>query len=91
MSAQVFEEVLARLYSDPAFRAGFLRSPTQTLEGHDLTLEERADLAALDKAGLIMASQSFEHKRQGQRTSAVHGSPARRLASLIKRLFGARF
>lgn len=64
MSAQSFEVVLARLYTDPAFRNQFINDPKGTLMNCDLTTEEQNDLMAIDRAGLLMASRSFHHKRK---------------------------
>lgn len=64
MSAQSFEITLARLYTDPAFRNQFMADPKRTLVNCDLTAEEQDDLMAIDRAGLLMASRSFLHKRK---------------------------
>jgi len=41
LSAQVFEKVLARLYTDAAFRTSFLENPLQALADEDLNADER--------------------------------------------------
>ena len=64
MSAQSFEVILVRLYTDPEFRRAFMSNPEIALGEADLTLDERADLIAIDRAGLLMASSSFLHKRR---------------------------
>ncbi len=64
MSAQAFEIALARLYTDPAFRTHFLRDPEKALQNCELSTLERSDLIAIDRAGLLMASRSFHHKRK---------------------------
>jgi hypothetical protein len=64
MSAQAFESTLARLYTDAAFRNLFLGNPESALGELALTPEERSDLIALDKAGLVLASRSYFHKRE---------------------------
>lgn len=64
MSSQSFEITLARLYTDPAFRNRFMADPEDTLADCDLTADEQNDMMAIDKAGLLMASRSFLHKRK---------------------------
>ncbi len=63
MSAQSFEIVLARLYTDPEFRKAFLENPEETLKKCELNKQEVSDLRLIDKAGLVMASNSFSYKR----------------------------
>lgn len=70
MSAQAFESILARLYTDPDFRELFLAFPERALEGGLLTVEERADLLAVDRTGLVMAAHSFYRKRNGRKRKA---------------------
>jgi len=64
LSAQSFEVTLARLYTDPTFRNQFMTDPKSTLVNCNLTAEEQDDLMAIDRAGLLMASRSFLHKRK---------------------------
>ncbi|MGE3317972.1 MAG: Os1348 family NHLP clan protein [Candidatus Berkiella sp.] len=64
MSAQSFELILARLYTDSAFRQLFLVNPECALADCDLSEEERVQFFAIDKAGLMMAAQCFLHKRK---------------------------
>lgn len=64
MSAQSFEVTLARLYTDPDFRAQFMVDAKRTLESCDLSAEEQTDLIAIDQTGLLMASHSFLQKRK---------------------------
>lgn len=64
MSAQTLELTLAKLYTDPDFRKAFLNDPTNALTHCNLSEEEHAVLLTIDKAGLIMASHSYMHKRQ---------------------------
>ncbi len=59
-----FEITLARLYTDAAFRHLFLENPEQALSHTDLSDDEKADLKAIDRVGLIMAAGSFSAKRQ---------------------------
>ncbi len=62
MSAQSFEKVLARLYTDASFRNQFLQEPEWVLQAQDLTPSERSELMAIDRCGLVMASHSFSKK-----------------------------
>lgn len=64
MSAQTFELTLAKLYTDPNFRKLFLNDPQSALAQCELSSDEHTALLAIDKAGLIMASHSFMHKRE---------------------------
>jgi len=70
LSAQGLETALARLYTDPDFRDRFLQAPESALSDQDLSAGERDDLLALDRAGLVMAARSYQHKRQGRRKPA---------------------
>ena len=63
MSSPVFEVALARLYTDTSFREEFLLDPAMALAHIDLTATERADLAGIDRAGLVMAAASYSSKR----------------------------
>lgn len=67
MSAQGFESVLARLYADAGFRRRFLAQPEAALAGFPLTCGEQAELIAMDRAGLVMAAQSYHRKRMNRR------------------------
>lgn len=69
MSAQSFEVVLAKLYTDPSFRKSFLDNPAEALAHSDLTESERNDLIAIDKSGLLLTSHSFYHKRKKRLSS----------------------
>jgi hypothetical protein len=79
MSARSFESFLARLYTDADFRKKFLNEPDTALNGADLTDEEKSDLRAIDRTGLVMAAHSFFHKRNN-----------RRQRSLLRRWFARR-
>jgi hypothetical protein len=81
MSALELEHTLARLYADAQFRGAFLRDPAGTLAPLDLTPQERQDLSTMDRAGLVMAAASYQHKRS--RRAARRGL-ASRLAKLIQ-------
>ena len=60
----MLEFTLCRLYTDPLFRSQFLSDPKQALQNFDLTEDEKNSLLKIDKAGLLMASKSFFHKRK---------------------------
>jgi len=76
MSAQAFECVLARLYSDGAAWRLFCVAPEPLLEEHDLTAQEREALLAIDRIGLEMAVRSYALKREKCCRRGVHrGAP----------------
>jgi hypothetical protein len=60
----MFEMTLARLYTDATFRSRFLTQPEDALKNCGLTAAEKIDLMDIDRAGLLMASRSFLHKRK---------------------------
>jgi hypothetical protein len=64
VSAQTLEVVLARLYADAPFRDFFLVEPKEALKEYSLTEDEGRDLIAIDRPGLLMASQSYLRKRR---------------------------
>ncbi len=91
MSALEAERTLARLYTDANFRRAFLHDPGRALGPLDLTAEEKADLAGIDRAGLVMAAASYRHKREDH--AASRRGVGKRLAKLIRaamRLCGVR-
>jgi len=59
-----FERFLAKLYTDDAFRARFLRDPAETAATQKLTAEQTEALAGIDKIGLAFATRSFAAKRR---------------------------
>jgi hypothetical protein len=63
MSSRSFEHTLARLYTDARFREAFLRDARSTLEPIELSETERAALARVDRAGLVLAAASYTFKR----------------------------
>lgn len=89
MSAIEMERTLARLYTDEAFRDAFLRDPSDALSTVDLTADEKADLAGMDRAGLVMAAASYRHKRE-RRAGAQQREPGKRLARWSKKLLPIR-
>lgn len=91
MSAQVFEIVLARLYSDSEFRQLFLREPLDAIAEYELSTDEISSLLAIDKAGLVMASNSIEHKlakrkRHRPKNGSKWAAMRTKLAQLLKRI-----
>jgi hypothetical protein len=82
LSAPVFEEVLARLYSDRDFMERFVADPAGELAVYGLTVEERDDLSAIDRTGLLMAAKSYERKRS--KHAFCRKSGLARLAAIFK-------
>jgi hypothetical protein len=74
---------LTRLYTDPAFRNSFLLDAEKALVDSELTSSEKADLIAIDRPGLLMASDSFRHKRKKR----IRKSYLTRLSTFIKQRF----
>ncbi len=75
--ALTFEAVLARLYIDPALRAGFLADPLAVARAAGLDDDDAQRLAALDRDGLVLTADSLAAKRQQgrggtRRSNAVH-------------------
>lgn len=62
MSAQAFESVMARLYTDAEFRAAFERDAQHALGPYGLTETESQDLIAIDRVELAMAARSYASK-----------------------------
>jgi hypothetical protein len=63
LSTADVEAFLARLYSDADFLAHFLRSPDDVLSREALSTVQRVALAAIDRSELILAANSYRHKR----------------------------
>lgn len=63
MSSPALEAFLARLYTDEAALAAFLRAPAEAAGAAGLDDAEAAALAEADHAGLVMAAASFRAKR----------------------------
>jgi hypothetical protein len=63
LSTADVETFLARLYTDEDFLARFLRSPDDVLSRETLSAEQRVALAAIDHSELILAANSYRHKR----------------------------
>ena len=67
MSTAEVEAFLARLYSDEDFRVRFLRSPDHVLARENISAEQRTALAAIDPSELILAANSYRHKRESRK------------------------
>jgi len=79
MSNLAIEQLLAKLYTDSALCAKFVRNPREVALDFGLA-EELADKAALiDKQELIMAARSFAKKRVGKNA---------RKRSILKKVLG---
>jgi hypothetical protein len=86
MSAHEMERTLARLYTDSRFRDAFLCNPSVALRALNLTVDEQSDLAGMDRAGLVMAALSYQHKRE-RRAQGRRDAP-KRLAKWIREALG---
>ena len=72
MSAQAFEVVLARLYSDGTAWQLFCAAPEQLLNRYELTGQERDALLSIERTGLEMAVKSYNRKREKNCRKGVH-------------------
>ena len=63
MSSPALEAFLARLYTDEALLAAFLKSPDATARAAGLDGETVAALRSVEPDGLVMAARSFRAKR----------------------------
>ena len=66
MTGPAFEVVLARLYTDDAFRTRFLAAPWKVALAEGLTPAEADALAAIDLEGLELAAESFAKKQSSR-------------------------
>jgi putative modified peptide len=64
-----FERFLAKLYTDDAFRARFLRDPAEAVAAQKLTAEQAKAVATIDTIGLAFAARSFAAKRRSKASS----------------------
>jgi hypothetical protein len=64
MSSPVLEGFLARLYTNEAALADFLRVPAETARAAGLNDAEVSALVGADHIGLVMAAASFRAKRE---------------------------
>lgn len=67
MSGITLEVMLARLYTDADLRAAFLASPEQVARNAGLCAADVAALQYIDRAGLMMAADSYAWKRRQHR------------------------
>jgi len=67
LSTADIETFLARLYTDADLRARFLESPQEILARESLSAQQRSALAAIDPSELILAADSYRHKRVSRR------------------------
>jgi hypothetical protein len=63
MSRPAFEAFLAGLYVDAELREAFLADPIAVARAAALNDAEVEALRAIDRAGLVLAADSFGHKR----------------------------
>ena len=77
MKPVALEVFLATLYTDADTRNRFLATPETTARAAGLTEEAVAALVDIDRAGLIMAANSYAHQR------AQHRLPKRKFAELF--------
>ena len=77
MKPVVLEVFLATLYTDADTRNRFLATPETIARAAGLTEEDVAALADIDRAGLIMAANSYARKR------AQHRQPKRKFGELF--------
>ena len=86
MSSLRFETFLARLYSDREFLERFMRTPERATQEAGLDSREQQAALAIDRAGLLMASRSYELKRQ------AHGrtGPVRQRILRLRQFFDRR-
>lgn len=67
MSAREVEILLARLYSDPGYRARFLADPRATACAAGLDEAEVRELERIDREGLELAAASYARKRAARK------------------------
>lgn len=61
--AQLCEALLARLFTDAEFRAGFVKEPGRVCREFGLDEASVAAFTSADAVGLELAARSYEHKR----------------------------
>lgn len=64
MSAQRLEAFLAALYVGQKLRRRFIADPINVARDAGFDEKQSAELAKMDMVGLVMASRSFEKKRE---------------------------
>lgn len=67
MKIATLEGLLARLYTDAAYRREFLQDPEKMLAVTALTADERRACMDMDRQQLLTAARSFEAKRDARR------------------------
>lgn len=67
MSRPAFEAFLARLYVEADLRAAFLADQTGVARAAGLGPSEVDALGAIDRQGLLLAADSFAHKRAARK------------------------
>jgi hypothetical protein len=85
MSSPRLEALLARLYTDDAALAAFLRSPVETAWAYGLDADEASALAAVDRDGLVMAAASYRAKRAARTRRHRWRRPWHALANAMRR------
>jgi len=63
VSSPRLEEFLARLYTDEASLAAFIRAPAETARAAGLDDVDVSAMVAADYVGLVMAAASYRAKR----------------------------
>ena len=63
MSSPRLEEFLARLFTDEASLAAFMRAPAETAHAAGLDDADVSAMVAADHVGLVMAAASYRAKR----------------------------
>lgn len=93
MNGERLEAVLARLYTDEAYRAAFLANPREAARAEGLSEADGEGLAAIDKDGLELAADSHARKRRAKGSVKGPVPPAgkalpgmRALRALVSRL-----
>ena len=58
------EAYLAKLYTDARAREVFLANPRAAARSHGVSESDAQALGKIDKTGLLMAADSYAHKRE---------------------------
>src|SRR5579884_1781279 len=86
MSLLAVQSLLARLYTDSAFRTRFFDAPGEACEGMGLTEAEQVQLLALDRQQVERFARSLRQKRLGAARELLPGT-----AQVMGEGFGAAF
>jgi hypothetical protein len=84
MSTPRFEAFLARVLVDGSFRAAFLADSAEVARAAGLDASECDALTGIDRAGLLMAAESLQHKRARQQPCPGQG-PLAGLGRVVRR------